>query len=216
MKTQMLTMIGIAMLVALAPLTGFAQEGTTKNTGGVTADPEAKFVPTGAKKLLVAKSFTLGAEYEYLFSKDKPKVKEGTVLVVQVDPEMSKPRQTEMPILFVNRRPAEITNFGLEKGNLVVIVPGKLDLENARVYYGTPGVAEQVDAAKGTQELAAAEKAGVRPFSKREVTRALRRGGDAIQVANVGELYSGLVADLIERFSPAEKEQADGYRTWKN
>jgi len=176
---------------------------------------DAASTVTPAKRVLLAKPFTVAEPFQNDWSKEKSKVTQGTILVVEVDEALARPRQTAMPVLYVNDRPAIQTNFGYPGGKLVLIVPGPLDLATARVYHGSDRLPEQVTAAFGAEQLRAARAAGVGPFPAAQVRRAFERGGERLQVEHVTELYSKTIADLIEKVSPEEKDRAADYRMWK-
>ncbi len=206
--------LGVAIGISLAVL-GTTETAHAQNAQGAVAQAESNpsaFTAVPVQNLVVAQRFVLDESYESDWSKERPEVKQGTVIVVRTDKSLLRPRQSAMPILYVNDRPAEQTNFGHESGCLVAIVAGEVDLRSARIFHGTPGTAESVDAAEGRAELEAATAAGAKAFPEARVTKALDRGGEPIRLADRGALYAQVVAKLIERFSPQEAERAELYR----
>lgn len=202
-----------SMLVIAA--VGYAPEVLAQSDDARATVAEA-FVPVAVEELLHARPFTLETPYKYMWCKEQPEIKRGTVVVVKVRNDLARPRQSAMPVLFVNGRPAEQTNVGFISGHLVAIVPGKIDLSRARIYHGTPQLPEQVDAAKGKAEMRKAIDAGIRPFPRDRVEQALRNGGETVAAKQMADIYATVVADLITRYSPNEAERADGYRLWLN
>ena len=119
--------------------------------------------------------------------------------------------QVDVPVLYVNGMPAERTNVGYESGRMVVFVPGKIDLRHALVYFGSTRLPEQVDAARGAEELARARAAGIRPFPKERVRRAMREGRTALALKDSRELYHA-VAALVEEYALGEHDLAEAFR----
>jgi hypothetical protein len=177
------------------------------------APPEpTESTPKAVDDLLYARRFTLEEPYPYDFSKERPEVRQGWILVVKADPEIARLRQVGHPVLYVNDVPAARINGGADAGRLVVWIPGKADLREARIYFGAERLPEQVDAAFGRTQLEAARAAGIEPFSKEKVEAAVRRGGESrLEAMNSYELYLAL-ADLVDEFSPDEHELAESFR----
>ena len=202
--------LGVAIVVLAA--FGASHTAMAQDTNAGASAETSSFTAVPVQNLIVAQSFVLDESYRSAWSKERPEVKQGTVIVVNADKSLLRPRQSEMPILFVNDRPVEQTNFGYESGRVVAIVAGEVDLRSARIYFGTPGTAESVDAAMGRAELEAAVEAGARAFPEARVAKALERGGEPVRVAHRGALYAKVVAKFIDRFSPQEAERAAMYR----
>jgi len=172
--------------------------------------------PVGGVEVLHARPFTLAQPAVHAWRAEQPKYSAGMVLVLAVDKALATPRQTAEPILYVGDQTAARLNAGSESGRLVVVVPaplgadGKvaLDLTAAPIFFGTPGLPEQVDAAAAKRELQAAKRAGIAPPTAAAVKAALQD-----QVAFDGELQLRLYAsDLIEQFSPQEADLVSGLR----
>ena len=141
-------------------------------------------------------------------------VREGYVLVLKVDRALAVSRQAKEPVLYVGRQTAERVNVGEKSGHIVAIVPGpvdKLDLTKTPIWFGTPALPEQVNTAQIAAENAQATKAGIAPFSKEVVGRALKNGGARLRVADYGELRRQL-AGVIEQYSPQESDLINGLR----
>jgi hypothetical protein len=112
----------------------------------------------------------------------------------------------------VGNQTAQRINHGDESGHVIAIVPGDVDLTKTPIWFGTPGLPERVDAAKITAERALAENAGIKPLPAEKINGALAKGGERLNVADLGALLRGQIADLILEYSPQEKRLADAYR----
>jgi hypothetical protein len=175
----------------------------------------ATVVPTddgdAVRELLYARPFVLERPYEYLWTAEKPEIRSGMILVVEVDPEYARPRQLGVPVLYVGARPAELANVGYESGRMIVIVPGDTDLAASPVYFGSTEFPERVDAERGRRELQAALGVGIAPPGEEELERAFAAGGDTLRTPAIDGVYRSL-ADVIMEYSPYESELAETYR----
>ena len=149
--------------------------------------------------LLHAQRFTLEEPHEYRWMKDHPAITEGTLVVLEVNPECARPRQAAMPVLYAGDIPAEIAIDGYPSGRLVAFIPGHVDLTKTPIYYGAPDLPERVDAERGALELTAAIKSGIDPFPAEVVTAAQDKAGSALQLTGTTELY-GAAAELDSRY----------------
>lgn len=176
-------------------------------------EPEA---PIKAE-LLYARPFVLAETYRHAWRAERPVVHGGFLLVLQADPSLLRPRQTAEPVLYVGEQTAERVNVGHRSGRLVVVVPAPLDerrqpvldWERAPIWFGSPALPEQIDAADIREELRRAQAAGVRPPGRRAVEQARSRGGEAWIVADPDELQR-LAAHLVLEWAPEERELAEG------
>ena len=80
---------------------------------------------------------------------------------------------------------------------------------SARIFWGSPRLPEQVDAAIVSAELQAAALAGIEPFGASELSAARARAGSALACAERDELLRE-AAHLILAFAPSEAEFAKG------
>jgi hypothetical protein len=173
--------------------------------------------PTGVQRLVVAQPFRLEQPYAHAWRAERPSVRAGYLLVLDVDPQLAFPRQTAMSVLYVGDQTAERVNQGHLSGRLVVLVPAPadaaglpvLDLAAAPIWFGAPGLPEQVDAAAVRAELERARADGVRPPAAAEVERALAEGGALFTARERNDLERH-AAELILRYCPQERELAEG------
>ena len=176
--------------------------------------PPVPATPAAVDKLVYARPFKLAEGYEYEWSKEKPRVTEGYLLVLKVDPDLVYPRQTAEPVLYVGLRPAERINAGYPSGHVVALVPGpveKLDLSKERMWFGTPELPERIDLKTAKEEHARAVEAGVKPVGEAQTAAALARGREKLSVQDRYELLRA-AAELIEQYAPDEAERAAGLR----
>ena len=163
------------------------------------------------KALVYARAFELSEPYTYAWTADQAEITSGHLLVFEVDPAMAQPRQVESPVLYLGRTPAEILNVGVESGNMIVLVPGDVDVAASVAYFGSWELPERVDDARGAAEEAAALALGVSPIGAAQFTAALAAGGDALRTRSVNGVHRA-VADLLDVYSPEERELAEAYR----
>ena len=180
----------------------------------VTAALAGDVVPTddghAVRGLLSALEFVLDEPYPYAWAMGHAPVHEGTLLVLDVDPQFSRPRDFAAPVLYVGDVPAELLNTGFPSGHLVVLVPGHPDLMVTPVYFGSTELPERVDAARGSAELAAARAMGIVPFSPEAVSAAWANGGPKVTLRDEMAVHVA-GAELIERYAPDEAERAHAW-----
>ncbi len=175
------------------------------------APPSIPPTPAAAAKILYARQFTLQEGFTYDWRQEKPTVSSGTILVLEVNPDLVYPRQTAEPVLYVGNQTAERLNIGYQSGRVVAIVPGDVDLSSALVFFGSPDLPERVTANTVSQQSQAASNAGIRPFAKDDVAKAVKAGGERLTLKDRAGLLP-IAAELIEKYAPQEKYIADNMR----
>ena len=166
-----------------------------------SAYPELASSPAPAIGLLFARPFVLDQAYVHEWRAERPRVRAGWILVLEVDPLLAHPREAANKVLYVGDQTAERINHGSESGRIVVLVPevGN-EVEQAPIWFGRPALPEQIDAAAVADERVRAEQAGARPFDAGQWEEA-RRGADApLALADRFNLDREL-AGLIRRYS---------------
>jgi hypothetical protein len=179
----------------------------------VSQVPPLPMTPAAVNNLLYALPFTLDQSYESEWRSERPLVTSGWLLVLEVDTACVFPRQTAEPVLYVGNTTAERINVGHESGRIVVIVPSDrneqgelaLDLAQTMMWFGRPGLPEQVDAAKVQVERQAAAAARIAPFSQEKVQSARAKAEAELHVADRASLRHA-AAELIKIHSPQETE----------
>ncbi len=174
--------------------------------------PPIPATPAAVDKLLYVRTFELDKGEKFYWSKEKPMMTTGTLLVLEVDKNLVVPRAIAMPILYVGNQPAQRINEGHKSGRVIAIVPGEVDLLKEPIWFGTPDLPENVDAHMAKAERALADQAGIKPFNEKKVKAAQAKGGDKIKAADTRALLRDHVAELILEYCPDEKHLADDFR----
>jgi len=170
--------------------------------------PPVPHTPAAVDDIVYAKPFTLEHGYKFEWRKEQPMVTKGMILVLKVKPDLVFPRQSPEPVLYVGDQTAERVNVGHKSGHVVAVVPGEVDLHQATIWFGTPGLPEQVDANTIEAEQKAATNAGIKPFDKKIVLAARKSGGKELEVADRYELGRHL-GRVIRKYAPDESALAD-------
>ena len=174
--------------------------------------PPIPNLPAAVDGVLYARSFVLEESFPYDLRKERPNVSEGTLLVLEADKDLLLLRPGLNVVLYVGDQTAERLNPGDKSGRVVVLVPGKLDLASAPIWFGPPRFMEQVDQNVIKAEREAAEAAGIGPLPADRVRAALSRGGGPIHAKNLRAVLRSEAAELILKYSPEDKHIADGFR----
>lgn len=182
----------------------------------VTAAPPAiPQTPVAVQDILYAQPFTLTEGYPYDWSKDRPMVTSGQIVVFQVNPDLVYARQIAEPVLYVGGISAERINEGYQSGRVIAIVPdtvgpdGKLIHQDlSKAWFGTPELPERVDAAMVAAESRLATQAGVKALSSDKVTHAKLAGGETVRLANKYRLL-GVASKLVTQYAPDEVDLAE-------
>jgi len=204
----------LAFAVAVAAPTAHAQIVVEpEQQAGLPEIPET---PLAALDIVLIRPFTLAQPYEDDWRKERPAVRGGVLMVVDLPPEATMPRQVAEPVLLVGRRVAERLHVAWPAGRAVIIVPADLDdrgnvmldLAKEPIFFGSPELPERVDAAWLDLEMLAAEAAEIVPFAADRIAEARRRGGPAATFMNRSALL-GAAALLIREFVPEQDEVAE-------
>jgi len=170
------------------------------------APPSIPTTPAPIRTLLFARPFTLQEGFLFDWRQEKLLVKEGFLLVLEVDPDLVYPRQTLEPVLFVGDQTAQRLNVGYISGRVIAVVPHPGDL--AHIWFGTPQFPEDVTAEIITGEKNLANDNSIIPISTGTVKTALERGGAPLLVSNFNTLLEE-AARLIYLYAPDEDELAE-------
>ena len=196
---------------ALAVVIGFAALAVVVALG-VSRTPDASrstaAQPPSQLEVVHAERWSTAQPFQHEWRADRPWVASGWLLVLSGDPAKMVVRQTKEPVLYVGAQTAERINSGQGSGKLVVIVPGDFWLEDAPVFYGGEALPEELRQPAIDRELAAARAAGAVTIS---AERAAAVTAEAREFANDYQLRLRAI-DLVERFSPTEKDLIAGWR----
>ena len=166
---------------------------------------------SGVSGLVLARPFTLTQPATFTWVKGQPSYDAGWLVVVRVDPELIRPRQVGVPVLYAGTTPVELLNDGYPSGVAIGLVPASVDVEHAPIFFGPTTLPERVDAAYGAQVLATAKARGFAAPSPAEWAAARTAGGSAVRLDDRGDLQHQ-AADLIDTYAPSEHERAERYR----
>ena len=211
MKTQsILTLAGSVVVLAAGAVT--LQAFTQAQRGAAPrAEAPAPQDPGGVVDLLFARPFTLDQGYVHSWRAEAPEVTSGWLLVLDVEAHLVEPKSEFEPILYGGDQTVERVNHGHASGRVIAVLPGSVNLDLARLplWFGEPGLPEEVTAASLATARAAAEDAGVEPFAPSVVAAARELGGEAVALPDRTALHR-MAAELILEWSPADEELAQG------
>ncbi|MFT5290801.1 MAG: hypothetical protein ACI8QS_003552 [Planctomycetota bacterium] len=159
-------------------------------------------------EVLEVQSFTLSEHGMNRMRADGLSYNEGVLLVLRAEPERWQLRQSFDNVLYVGQQTATRVNHGASSGNLVVIVPGPLDLSAARIFLGEPDLPERITQAELERQVDLAQAAGVEPLGA-GLTRV--RQAQTLHAADELELYLH-ASYLVERYAPDERDLINGLR----
>lgn len=165
--------------------------------------------PASALDVIEIHPFKLREGYRYDWLASRPSVSEGLLVVLKVGPEYVVPRNAAEPVLYAGDLTVQRLSQGDRSGYVVGIVPGKVSLENALVFFGRPELPERVDAEIVAREREIALASGIKPFTREQIERALR---DEVNAENLSALLRGKAGDLVTKYSPDEKDLAETWR----
>lgn len=200
-----LTVVAAALLVAGALRIG---RGTATGSARTEELAPAAEVPPGEVELIYACPFVTDEPFVHEWRKEQPLASGGYLLVLKVDPELARPRQTYERVLYVGAETAERCNAPWEGGVLVVLVPApvdagglvQLDLASTPIWFGEPELPERVDAARIARERTEAAALGLGDVRHGASVRLRHAAADTIRARTRHELQP-YVDELIERYS---------------
>jgi hypothetical protein len=207
MKTLTLSTVLLALfLVACGGESAVVSEpGSSEST--TAGSPDAG----GVLGLRYARRFELAETYVHQWRADGAPVRQGWLLVLDVDPALVQPRNELEPVLYAGDQTLERVNSGHHSGRVVAVLPAPQDTELATLplWFGAPELPERLTAASIADARRAAEAAGVVPFDARTVASAESAGGPELVLESRDQLHRE-AARLIQRYSPDETEFANG------
>lgn len=171
-----------------------------------SALPPLPETPAGIEQIMVARPFVVMTPWASDWCEERTTVERGWVVILRVAHEYAVPRQTAEPILFAGARTVERVRNAPEANLILAIIPatprteavpghaagaggtapiGAEDqsmrpLAELAIWFGTPGLPEQVDRAILAHEVTKANAASIKAQPLEDVVRALKQGGPAI------------------------------------
>jgi hypothetical protein len=178
--------------------------------------PPLPTLPAGVSEVVMVREFRLASPYEHRFSKEKPMVSAGVIMVLRASSDLLASRQVAMPVLMVGATPVEPMNIGFASGTIVVVVPSAvkadgslaLDLAASPIHFAAPVLPETIDAAFGAKQSDLARRSGIAPPTAEAIAAAKRVGGEMAQVAD-REALDRLLGALVRTYAADESDIAD-------
>ncbi|MFT5284979.1 MAG: hypothetical protein ACI8TQ_001140 [Planctomycetota bacterium] len=162
--------------------------------------------------ILAALPIELTKPFTHDWSAERAPVQTGWLLALEVEPEMLVPHQVADPVLYVGDQAVERINRGDESGRVIVIVPKRVDLSSAPIYFGTAALPESVDATTRSAELSLARQNGAKAFSAATLELAYEKGlsGSDTEVVEFADRHQLLdfAAQWIYEYCPDESDFA--------
>lgn len=146
--------------------------------------------PVQAVRLVQHTALEQGGVYDFVAG--GVPIRDGTVIVVQLDPAWARPRQTEQPLLQVGAWPLRVVAADPATGCVAGYVPGRFDPATPLFIAGF-GRPETWTRAEAEGAWIGARQAGVSPRAAAELDRA---GRPAVRVRDVDALLTSAEAAL--------------------
>jgi len=176
-------------------------------------------LPRPVLELVEAVPFVTDEPFVHEWRAEKPLVSGGYLLVLRVDADLARPRQTYEAVLLAGDQTVERLNHPEDGEYLVGLVPApvdagghvQLDLARTPIWFGSLELPERVDAARIAAEAELARARGIAAPRTARGARLRSTAGETLHVRTRDEL-SPYVADWVERYSPAETDLVAGLR----
>lgn len=170
---------------------------------------EAARMPAPVENIVYARPFALSQGYRWSSVYDELETDIGVIIVLRVDPKLVIPRNGPGPILYAGDRMLQALNFGHTSGHVIGLIPGKVNLSETLIWFGSPTAPGRVSPQSIRAKRAQAEKAGIRPFSAKQIESVMK---PAIVTTSLKALLRGELADLVLEYAPKEGGLA---RKWR-
>lgn len=166
-------------------------------------------MPAPVDNIVYVRPFALSQGYRWFSVNDEPKADKGVIVVLRVDPKLVIPSNGLSPILYAGDRMLQALNFGHTSGHVIGLIPGEVDLSQTPIWFGPPTAPGRITQQSIKAERAAAEKAGIRPFSAKRIETVTQ---PAIIVPDLRSLLREALAELVLEYAPQERGLA---RKWR-
>ncbi len=170
----------------------------------------------GVRRVVFAQPFELASSAVHRARADKANFAAGWLVVFSVDPALALPRQEPEPVLQFGDELALRVNHGYPDGMQVAVLPVGQDqalgtaLAQLPLWFGEPGVPDQLSELDLDSRLALAQANGVGARPLDEVRAATARAGAARKFSGEDELWRA-AAQLVLEWAPSERELAQGF-----
>ncbi len=172
-------------------------------------DGAAEFQPRPVINIERVVPFRLEQSFKFDWRRERPDVRSGLLVVVEVDPELVVPRNALEPVLYAGNHTVQRLNHGHESGFVLGIIPEQIDLSQDPIWFGAPALPERIDAEVIAKERARAERAGIKPPAASDIQSLTQ---DPIDAPDLTSLLREHAAELVLEFSPQEEALANAWR----
>jgi hypothetical protein len=210
----------LALLSAAGVAVAIASAAALRASARARLASSSSAIESPVRELVSAVPFRVEIPFVHDWRSEHPLVSAGYLLVLAVDPELVRPRETAEPVLYAGDQTVERVNHGFESGRVVAILPvssatldagdrSALDLARTDFWFGAPDLPERVDAQEIHRQRERVAANRVRRFSAAEIAAARARGGEELALARREDLEAraGL---LVLEHSPAEHDLGSG------
>lgn len=167
--------------------------------------------PAPIRGLVAVRPFRVAEPWIHEYRADRPAVREGWIVVLDADPALVRPRQTEQMVLMGGGLPLEIVHVAVAAGRVVAIlprVPDSVAIESVVFHLAASALPESLSVEAAESRRATAIAAGLAPRDPTEIARARSAGGETVEVADREAIDRALGA-AIRAFMPGESVRAD-------
>ena len=167
--------------------------------------------PAPIRGLVAVRPFRVAEPWTHEYRADRPAVREGWIVVLDADPALVRPRQTEQMVLMGGGLPLEIVHVAVDAGRVVAIlprVPDSVAIESVVFHLAAPALPESLSVEAAESRRATAIAAGLAPRDGAELVRARGAGGEPVEAAD-REAIDRKLGAAIRAFMPGESARAD-------
>lgn len=198
-------LVGVALAGTIAPAVS-ADPPAARN-------PRAAALPVGIRSLVAVQPFRVAEPWPHEWRADRPTVREGWIVVLEADPGLVRPRQTEQAVLMAGAMPLEVVHVAVDRGIVVAILPREAAADAAGIgalpfHLAMPALPESLSIDEAKARSAAAIAAGIGPRGEPELAQARGAGGPAVELAD-REAIDRVVGAMLRRLLPSESVRAD-------
>jgi len=212
------TSLGLALVALFAMALAAGPQAKPSAPDEVPTLPPLPTTPASISEIIAARPFVVLEPWASDWCAEHTQVERGWVVILRAPHDFVVPRQTAEPILYAGARTAERIINAPETNLILAIVPATRRDEavpghaagaggtapvgaeaqpsrpfaDLAIWFGSPGLPEQVDLATIEHEIELANAASIAPRALEEFVRALKRGGAAIAVADRAALLAAI------------------------
>lgn len=173
--------------------------------------PRLAALPAPIGGLVAVRPFRVAEPWTHEWRADRPAVRQGWIVVLDADPSLVRPRQTEQAVLMAGAMPLEVVHVSVDTGRVIAILPREPDgpgIDAIPFHLAASALPESITPADAEARRAAAIAAGLAPRPEAERMRAIVAGGDAIEVRD-REALDREIGAMLRRLMPDAATRAD-------